>query len=92
MTRLLRFRDLKDRGIVGNWPTLRSRIDHDGFPRGRMIGPNMRAWTEDEIKDWLKSRPIAGPALRGVAKTRRGRPRKSVATVTDVPVDEQAEA
>jgi predicted DNA-binding transcriptional regulator AlpA len=83
MTRLLRFRDLRERGIIPNWPTLRARIDRDGFPTGRMIGPNARAWTEAEIEAWIKSRPTAGPAPRGAAARRRGRPRKTAAfTVT----------
>jgi predicted DNA-binding transcriptional regulator AlpA len=75
-TKLLRFRDLQDRGIIANWPTLKARIERDGFPPGRMIGPNSRAWTEAEVEAWIKSRPVAGPAPRGVAKTKRGRPRK----------------
>ncbi len=76
MTKLLRFRDLKERGIVGNWPTLKARIQRDNFPPGRMVGPNSRAWLESEIEAWIKSRPVAGPAPRGVAKAKRGRPRK----------------
>jgi predicted DNA-binding transcriptional regulator AlpA len=75
MTRLLRFRDLKERGIIPNWPTLRVRIARDGFPPGRMLGPNSRAWTEAEIDVWLRSRPTAGPAPRGAAARGRGRPR-----------------
>jgi hypothetical protein len=77
MTKLLRFRDLQERGIIPNWPTLRARINRDGFPRGRMLGANTRAWTEAEVETWIKSRPTAGPAPRGAAKARRGRPRKA---------------
>jgi predicted DNA-binding transcriptional regulator AlpA len=73
MTRLLRFRDLRERGIINNWPMLKRRIKDDGFPLGRMIGPNSRAWTEAEVDAWIKSRPTAGPAPRGVAKVRRER-------------------
>jgi hypothetical protein len=79
MTKLLRFRDLQERGIINNWPSLRARIDRDGFPRGRMIGPNSRAWTEAEIDAWLKYRPTAGPAPRGAAKSRRDKARKRAA-------------
>jgi hypothetical protein len=68
MTIWLRFRDLKARGIVGTWPTLKRRIERDGFPPGRMIGPNTRAWTEEEIDEWYRSRPVEGPAPRGIAK------------------------
>jgi predicted DNA-binding transcriptional regulator AlpA len=74
---LLRFRDLKQRRIISNWPTLRVRIDRDGFPPGRMIGPNSRAWTEDEVAAWIESRPTAGPPPRGAA--RRGRERAEAA-------------
>ena len=77
MIRLLRFRDLQARGIINNWPMLKRRIERDGFPRGRMIGPNSRAWTETEVEKWLASRPVAGPAPRGAAKARQGRSRKS---------------
>ena len=77
MTKLLRFRDLQERGIIPNWPTLRARISRDGFPPGRMIGPNSRAWTETEVDTWIKSRPTAGPAPRGAAKARQRKTRKN---------------
>ena len=54
---LLRFRDLKDRGIVRNHPTLMRWITKQGFPPGRWLGPNSRVWTEDEMEAWLRSRP-----------------------------------
>jgi hypothetical protein len=59
MSNWLRFRDLKDRGIINSWPMLRRRIERDGFPPGRMLGPNTRAWSEKEIERWLASRPTA---------------------------------
>jgi predicted DNA-binding transcriptional regulator AlpA len=76
MIRLLRFKDLQARGIVNNWPMLKRRIERDGFPVGRMIGPNQRAWTEQEVEKWVESRPTTGTTLKGVAKTRRGNPGK----------------
>jgi hypothetical protein len=57
--RFLRFSDLRDRGIINSWPMLRRRIDRDGFPPGRMLGPNFRAWSEAEIDEWLATRPTA---------------------------------
>jgi hypothetical protein len=45
----LRFRDLKARGIVKSWPQLRRLIKQYGFPPGRMLSPNIRAWPDDEI-------------------------------------------
>ena len=55
----LRFSDLKQRKIVTNWVTLRNWIDNQGFPPGRMAGPNTRIWEEPEVAAWLDSRPTA---------------------------------
>lgn len=60
MTKLLRFADLKERGVVSNWVTLRRWIEREGFPPGLLLGPNSRAWNEAEISAWLASRPSAG--------------------------------
>ena len=54
----LRFRDLKARGVVMNWVTLRNWIEHEGFPPGRMAGPNTRLWDEPAVAAWLASRRI----------------------------------
>ena len=85
MTVLLRFRDLKARGIIASWPMLKLRVARDGFPPGRLIGPTARAWTEAEVDAWIASRPVTGPAPRGFAKTHRGRPRKSTKVVDTAP-------
>jgi predicted DNA-binding transcriptional regulator AlpA len=83
VTNLLRFRDLKARGIANSWTMLKLRIERDGFPPGRMIGPNSRAWSEEEIDQWFKSRPIAGPgAPRGAAKRNRDRKAAAGADIT----------
>ena len=55
----IKLADLKARHIVENWPTLSRRIREEGFPPGRLLGPNTRAWTEAEIDEWLASRPTA---------------------------------
>ena len=55
-TVFLRFADLKARGIVGNWMTLRRWIEREGFPPGVKLGPNTRAWAEGEIDEWLAGR------------------------------------
>jgi len=57
--RFLRFRDLKARGIVGNWTTLLRWIRDRGFPVGVMLGANTRVWPEDEINAWLANLPAA---------------------------------
>jgi hypothetical protein len=69
----LRFRDLKERGIVNNWPSLKHRIEKNGFPPGQLIGDNARAWREDEVQRWLDNRPSApkpGPKPRRPAEDR----------------------
>jgi predicted DNA-binding transcriptional regulator AlpA len=53
----LRFRDLKARGIATNWVTLNNWINHEGFPRGRLVA-NTRLWDEPEVEAWLASRPV----------------------------------
>ena len=55
---LLRFSDLKDRGIVSNHVTLKRWIASQGFPSGFMLGPNTRVWRESDVDAWLQSRPI----------------------------------
>lgn len=49
VAKYLRMKHLQEQGIVYNWTTLRRWIKEGRFPPGRMIGPNSRAWTEDEI-------------------------------------------
>lgn len=57
LSRQLRFRDLKDRGIVDNRVTLGNWITNYGFPRGRLVG-NTRLWAEDQIVEWLAAQPV----------------------------------
>ncbi|WP_373503647.1 helix-turn-helix transcriptional regulator [Aestuariivirga sp.] len=61
VTQFLRFKDLKARGIVASWPSLRYKIDHNGFPPGRYIGPNSRAWTVEEVQAWIDALPTENP-------------------------------
>ena len=74
----LRFAELKARGIVDSWPMIARRVERDGFPPGRMLGPNTRAWSESEIEQWLNSRPVAGQAGRPAAL---GNKRRGVARI-----------
>ncbi|CAN5405859.1 hypothetical protein BH10PSE7_BH10PSE7_34020 [soil metagenome] len=64
MHKRLRFRDLRERGVVHNWVTLKRWEQSLGFPPGQMTGPNTRTWTEKEIDNWLESRPVAGSRRR----------------------------
>jgi predicted DNA-binding transcriptional regulator AlpA len=70
MVRLLRFPDLKKHNVVRSWPQLKRLQEKHGFPKGRMIGPNTRAWTDEEIDEWVATRPVDGPAPRGAAKAK----------------------
>lgn len=56
MATYLRYKDLVERGIVRNRMTLSRWIRFHGFPRGIMLGPNTRAWAEDEIEAYLEKR------------------------------------
>jgi hypothetical protein len=76
MTLYLRFRDLKARGIVNNWPTLKYRIDKFGFPPGRLIGPNGRAWTEAEVETWIAAQPTARKYVPPIKRRGVRRPSK----------------
>ncbi len=53
---LLRFHDLKARGIVRNRMTLHRWQQNNGFPVGIKIGPNSVAWSEAEVTAWLAAR------------------------------------
>ena len=56
----LKFSDLKEKGIVTNRVTLQRWIENGDFPAGNKLGPNTRAWTEDEIKEWYERRRREG--------------------------------
>ena len=64
----LRFADLKARNIVRNHTTLSRWIRKLDFPPGVMIGPNSRAWTEEEIEEYEAKR------RRASAQTEAGDP------------------
>ena len=54
---LLRFRDLKERGICRDWGSLKRFVERFGFPPGRYIAPNSRVWTEAEVNAWIDALP-----------------------------------
>jgi hypothetical protein len=63
--KLLRYRDLKARGVVNNWPTLRNLIAKSGFPPGRLLGPQTRVWGRRgrrvaRVAPGCRGRPIEG--------------------------------
>ncbi len=55
MSKLLRFNDLVERGVVNNRPTLYRWIKDRKFPKGIKIGENTRAWPEDEVDAWIET-------------------------------------
>jgi predicted DNA-binding transcriptional regulator AlpA len=57
-SKLLRFRDLQKIGIVTNWPQLKQLVQKQGFPPGRLLGVNSRAWPQEEVEAWWCSRPV----------------------------------
>lgn len=56
---LLRYADLKERGVVRSRMTLARWTASEGFPPGRLLSPSCRVWTEAEVAAWLASRPVA---------------------------------
>jgi len=83
MLSLLRFKQLQQRNIVKNRPQLKRLQEKHGFPKGKLVSPNIRAWTEDEVYEWYQSRPAENAEPKGIAKSRRGRPRKPKANTTE---------
>jgi predicted DNA-binding transcriptional regulator AlpA len=63
----LRYKDLKARGIFNSRMTLMRRINAGDFPPGRLITPNCRVWSEQEVAEYAESRPVT---------RKRGRPKK----------------
>lgn len=61
-TKLLRYPDLVERGYVKNRATLYRWIKDGRFPAGIKLGPNTRAWTEDEIEAALVAAREPGEA------------------------------
>ena len=61
-----RYRDLVERGLFNSRMTLWRSIERENFPRGILITPNARCWTEDEVHQWIACRPT-GKKLRHAA-------------------------
>jgi hypothetical protein len=53
LDRYYRFKDLKELGIVGNWPTLLAWIRERGFPPGISPSPKVRLFPRSAVQDWL---------------------------------------
>jgi predicted DNA-binding transcriptional regulator AlpA len=69
LPRHVRFRHIRAAGIADSYTALDRLVRDHGFPAGRLISPNVRAWTVEEIESWLATRPTArkpGPARKRV--------------------------
>ena len=69
--KLLRYNDLQGRGIAKSRAQLENMVKNYGFPAGFMVGPNSRAWFEDDVYAWLEALPSAleaKPPLRGAVR------------------------
>jgi predicted DNA-binding transcriptional regulator AlpA len=58
VAKMLRFKDLKERGVASSWPHVKQLVHTYGFPPGYRLGGQTRAWREDEVEAWINSRRI----------------------------------
>jgi predicted DNA-binding transcriptional regulator AlpA len=77
MRTYLRYSELKARGVVKNRTQLKHMIDSYGFPRGRLLSPNVRVWTDTEVDEYIDSRPIEPKPVPKSTGRPKGRPRKA---------------
>ena len=88
---LWRYRDLKERGFCNSRAQLKRMVDFHGFPTGRLLSPNVRTWTAEEVLTYYDTRPSErkstpsnlpkpwnweGTKADGTPRKRGGRPRK----------------
>jgi hypothetical protein len=78
---LLRYADLKERGIVKSRAQLKQMIDNYGFPSGKLISPNVRTWTTEEVAAYYDACPTERKSISINLPSkqnprRRGRARK----------------
>lgn len=62
--KLLRFADLKARGVVTSWPQLRRLVDNHAFPPGYLLSPAVRVWDAEDVDLWLQERREAAARAR----------------------------
>ena len=58
---LVRYRYLKENGIVTDRMALARGIERYGFPKPLSLGNKTIAWDLNEVETWLKSRPRRTP-------------------------------
>jgi Prophage CP4-57 regulatory protein (AlpA) len=57
----VRFKYLKEQGIVSDRMAVARAIERDGFPKPLALGANTIAWDLTEVNAWLASRPRRMP-------------------------------
>jgi predicted DNA-binding transcriptional regulator AlpA len=62
----LRYKDLTKLGIFRSPMTMKRAIDCGDLAQGRMLSANVRAWSQEEIAQYIATRPTArkAPPLR----------------------------
>lgn len=63
MSRLLRIDKVMERTGLSRTTIWRREREGD-FPSRVRIGPNAVAWREDDVDDWIESRPAVDPSER----------------------------
>jgi hypothetical protein len=58
MMKLWRFKNLKAAGIVGSRMTLKRLIESGRLSPGRLITPNARSWTDEEVEALIATSPV----------------------------------
>ena len=75
---LWRYRDLKERGFVKSRAQLKKMIDEYGFPEGKLLSPNTRTWTDQEVVAYYEACPSerkAAPSSQPLAPLNADEPR-----------------
>jgi hypothetical protein len=65
VSQVMRYADLKARGVVNNRATLSRWIKTHGFPPGFLLGPNSRGWYAHDIECWLSDRSAGDDFQQG---------------------------
>ena len=58
LPQLIRYKHLKDAGVVSSWAQLQHMIENEGFDPGFLLSPNVRAWYAHKVQKWLAERPV----------------------------------
>jgi hypothetical protein len=75
LPQLNRFADLKAKKWVDSREQLKNLQTHYGFPKGKLISPHIRVWTDEEVEAWFASRPseVKAPLQGAAAANRRAK-------------------